>query len=283
MSANGMPTPSVAERTRELLGSLSPGERKVARALLAAYPVAGLETVADLAERAKVSAPTVLRFAGRLGYASYPALQQALMREIHEQMGSPLRRMTDSTPVPDSLGDAATAYVSSIGESFGKLPQSELDLAVELLSDTRLRVTLIGGRFSQVLATYLANHLVLMRGSISVLPSDRLQRDAVLLDLGKRDLMVVFDYRRYDADVVEVARRASAAGARVLLFTDPWLSPAADVATAVIPAQVEAVGPFDSLAPAMSIVETIVAAVNIQLADASRERISRLERSSAAE
>jgi DNA-binding MurR/RpiR family transcriptional regulator len=279
----GSPPPSVAEHTRELLGSLSPGERKVARALLAAYPVAGLETVADLAERAKVSAPTVLRFAGRLGYTSYPALQQALMREIHEQMGSPLRRMTDSTPVPDSLGDAATAYVSSISESFGRLPQSELDLAVELLSDVRLRVTLIGGRFSQVLATYLANHLVLMRGSIAVLPADRLQRDAVLLDLGKRDLMVVFDYRRYDADVVEVARRASAAGARVLLFTDPWLSPAADVATAVIPAQVEAVGPFDSLAPAMSVVETIVAAVNIQLADASRDRITRLEQSSAAE
>jgi DNA-binding MurR/RpiR family transcriptional regulator len=66
------------------------------------------------------------------------------------------------------------------------------------------------------------------------------------------------------------------------LFTDPWLSPAADVATAVIPAQVEAVGPFDSLAPAMSIVETIVAAVNIQLADASRDRISRLEQLSRA-
>jgi DNA-binding MurR/RpiR family transcriptional regulator len=284
MSKPAPDTGSVADRTRDLLGSLSPGERKVARALLAAYPVAGLETVADLADRAKVSAPTVLRFAARLGYSSYPLLQQALMREIHEQMGSPLRRMSDTStppPLPGSLTEVAAAYVASVNESFARIPQSELDLAVDLLSDSRLGITLIGGRFSQVLATYFANHLVLMRPAVAVLPTDRLQRDATLLDLGKRDLLVVFDYRRYDADVVEVARRANKNGARVLLFTDPWLSPAAEIATAVIPAQVEAVGPFDSLAPAMSVVETVVAAVNIRLARTSKERITRLERDDA--
>lgn len=269
---------SVADRTRALLGSLSPGERKVARALLAAYPVAGLETVADLAERGQVSAPTVLRFSARLGYPSYPQLQAALMREVHEQMGSPLRRMSDdSGTMPDSLSDVAKAYMASIAESFDRLPASELERAVDLLSDTRLRVWLVGGRFSRILATYLANHLVLIRGSVGELPEDRLQREAALLDLGKRDLVVVFDYRRYDTELVELATTASRNGARVLLFTDPWLSPVADIATAVIPAQVEAVGPFDSLASAISLVEAVVAAVNVRMEKSSRERIGRLE------
>lgn len=45
---------SVAELTRSAMGRLSTGERKVARALLSAYPVAGLETVAELASRSGV-------------------------------------------------------------------------------------------------------------------------------------------------------------------------------------------------------------------------------------
>jgi len=272
------PGGSVADRTRTLLGSLSPGERKVARALLAAYPVAGLETVADLAERAKVSAPTVLRFASRLGYSSYPQLQAALMREVHEQMGSPLRRMIDDGgAIPEAPGEVARSYVNAIVDTFERLPSDELDRAVDLLADTRSRIWLVGGRFSHVLAIYLANHLVLIRGGVNLLPDDRLRRDAAVLDLGKRDLVVVFDYRRYDAELAELGDAASRAGARVLLFTDPWLSPVADVAHAVVPAQVEAVGPFDSLTAAMSVVEAVVAALNARLAPSSMTRLRRLE------
>ncbi|GAA1150421.1 hypothetical protein [Ornithinicoccus hortensis] len=42
------PPVTVAQLTRDRLGELSAGERKVGRALLSAYPVAGLETVAQL-------------------------------------------------------------------------------------------------------------------------------------------------------------------------------------------------------------------------------------------
>ena len=62
----GLDPLGVAERTREAMGSLTASERKVARALLSMYPVAGLGTVAELAERAGVSSPTVVRFVARL-------------------------------------------------------------------------------------------------------------------------------------------------------------------------------------------------------------------------
>ncbi|MEV6986170.1 hypothetical protein AB0M95_33595 [Sphaerisporangium sp. NPDC051017] len=51
---------SVAERIRGRMGQLSAGERKVARALLAHYPSAGLGSTHELAQRAGVSAPTVV-------------------------------------------------------------------------------------------------------------------------------------------------------------------------------------------------------------------------------
>ena len=82
----------LSEVVRASLDTSSSVDRKVARALLANYPIAGLETVAELAERANVSPSSVVRFVGRLGFSGYPAFQKRLMREVHEQLGSPLEQ-----------------------------------------------------------------------------------------------------------------------------------------------------------------------------------------------
>src|SRR6185312_6439984 len=58
----------VGELVRQRLDSLSPAERRLARVLLASYPIAGLESVARFAERAGVSPPTVTRFIAKLGF-----------------------------------------------------------------------------------------------------------------------------------------------------------------------------------------------------------------------
>ena len=65
---------SIAESIRQGLARLTPTERKPAMALLANYPVPGLETVAQFARRAGVSGPTILRLVAKLGFASYPAV-----------------------------------------------------------------------------------------------------------------------------------------------------------------------------------------------------------------
>ena len=80
----------VADRIREALPNLPRAERRAARTVLAAYPVAGLETVARLAARARVSGPTIIRLVTRLGFEGFPSFQQALLREIDERATSPL-------------------------------------------------------------------------------------------------------------------------------------------------------------------------------------------------
>ena len=89
------------------MDSLSNAERKVARALLARYPSAGLTTVAQLAGEAQVSAPTVLRFAGRLGYSGFADLQRALIAELNDD-GSPLRQYEQKRAAEG--GDGAVSY-----------------------------------------------------------------------------------------------------------------------------------------------------------------------------
>lgn len=271
---------TVADGVRAVMGDFSVSERKVGRALLAAYPVAGLETVAQLAQRAGVSPPTVVRFVSRLGFSGYPAFQQALMREVHERMGSPLEQFAEKHGAladQELLPYAASTFIGTLAHSFDELPEAEFTKAVDTICDRRKRIWLLGGQFSRVLAAYLAAHLRLLRTGVSEVGSAADLRSTLIADADKNTALIVFDYRRYDADVVAFSRLVAERGGTVVLLTDPWLSPAAEFAQAVLPARVEAPSPFDSLVPAMAVVEALVAAVTETMGDAGRARLENFE------
>ena len=66
--------------------------------------------------------------------------------------------------------------------------------------------------------------------------------------------------------------------ATVVLITDPWLSPIADLADHVLTVDVEAPSPYDSMVPSVALVEALVAGVVAKLGKTTRSRISNLER-----
>src|SRR5215475_14864055 len=84
------PDVTVAERLQLKLAELTPAERKVARALMAEYPVRGLQPVAKLAATAGVSAPTVVRLVSKLSFDSYAGFQRSLKSEVSARLSSPL-------------------------------------------------------------------------------------------------------------------------------------------------------------------------------------------------
>ena len=95
----------VGELVRQRLDSLSPAERRLARALLATYPI--VESVARFAERARVSPPTVTRFITKLGFHGYPEFQENLRDEVQARLSSPLERYREEpqqeSPVKTAL------------------------------------------------------------------------------------------------------------------------------------------------------------------------------------
>ena len=149
---------------------------------------------------------------------------------------------------------------------------------LELLADVRRRVMVLGGRVSAPLARYLAHQLHLLRPGIALVDAERSTPAQELIDLRKGDILVIFDYRRYQADTIESAQVTSAQGGNVILFTDPWLSPASAYARQVITTSVDTVGPFDSLVGAMAVVEAVVAAVLSRLGPRAESRMQNLER-----
>lgn len=271
----------VGELVRLRIGTLSPAERRLARVLLASYPIAGLESVARFAERAGVSPPTVTRFITKLGFRGYPEFQEVIRTEIQARLSSPLARYRDEPAgrATDSvLSDALEVSGNTLKATLRLLSHRDVEEAVELLADVRRRVMVLGGRVSGQLAHYLAGQLHLLRPGIGVVDSERSTPAQQLIDLRKGDVLVVFDYRRYQADTIETARVAHAQGCNVILFTDPWLSPASASARQVLVTSVDTVGPFDSLVGATAVVEAVVAAVLNRLGSKAQARMQSLDR-----
>jgi DNA-binding MurR/RpiR family transcriptional regulator len=270
--------PRVGEVVRQRLDSLSPAERRLARVLLASYPIAGLESVARFAERAAVSPPTVTRFITKLGFRGYPEFQESLRHEVQARLSSPLARYRDEPKRDSAVNDALDAATHNLKTSQELLSERDLKEAVELLADVRRRVLVLGGRVSATLARYLTGQLHLLRPGIGLVDAERSAPAQQLIDMRKTDLLVVFDYRRYQPDTIESARIAASRGCNVILFTDPWLSPASAFARQVLVTSVDMVGPFDSLVGAVAVVEALVVAVLRRLGPKAEARMQSLER-----
>jgi DNA-binding MurR/RpiR family transcriptional regulator len=256
----------------------SSAERKVARVVLTNSPTVGLETVARLAELAGVSGPTVIRFVNRLGFDSFIDFQRAVRSELDARMASPVSRYAQqgaAGEIDQVIGQHRDIFVRDLQETFDLLSPREFQAAVGLLADVRRRLWIAGGRFSRVLAEYLHLHLQQLRPNTHLLGHDPAGRVAAVLDAGRRDVLVVFDYRRYETETVDLARAVAASGATVVLFTDRWLSPIADVAEIVLPSVLESPSPFETLVPGLAVVEAVVAGLVSAMGDSARRRVGR--------
>lgn len=267
---------SVAETINERLPQMPARERRAAQALVAAYPLLGLKTVAEFAQQAGVSSPTILRFVGRLGFQNYPEFQAALQLELAEQLQSPLLR-TLQMPRTEGAPPTVDATLENIRETFGHIPPRQMAEIVERLSTSRSRIYLVGGRFTDAIASYMAAHLAIIRPDVLHLGGQEGTWSSRLVDMGRRDALVVFDIRRYQDSLSEFAERAHRRGVAIILLTDQWLSPIARFARCVVACRTAVPSQWDSTASLFVVAETLIGEVSRSLERESSRRIRALE------
>lgn len=263
--------------------SLTPSEERIVQVLLTDYPAAGLGTATSLAKRAGVSDPTVVRLAMKLGFEGFPALQRRLLADVEARLHSPLLMMEAKRPDMGTDGEqgAAIAYMHSVANNLNKAltstPLASYQRAARLIMDTKGKVVLLGGRYSRFIAGMLAAYLLQFRPDVMHIDALSAQKTDVLVDLGKRDLLIVFDYRRYQLDVVAFAQLAAARRVRILLFTDPWLSPISAFSELTLTCPIEVNSPYDTMASSVAQIEAVVAQILASIEKRTRERIEELE------
>ncbi|QGN32174.1 MurR/RpiR family transcriptional regulator [Microlunatus sp. Gsoil 973] len=260
-------------RGRITSASLRPSERRVALCLLADYPAAALSTAGELARTARVSTQTVIRFVRALGFASFADLQDALREELRAGLG-PLSKLRSR-----SIGETAdlAGFARVIGDraihGFERIPATGIEAAVDLLTDQRGQLLTVGGRFSTVLARHLATNLQALRAGVRLLDDPPGASLPDVVDLGARDVVVVFDVQRYQPAMSRLAATAAGKQASVLVITDEPGSPAADHAAVRLAVDVAAPSALDTLAGGLLLVEYLVARVLDRLGESAQQRL----------
>lgn len=272
------PAADLFARLQQELPSLGHREARAARYLLANFPLAGLTTVAEFAEQSGVSTATVLRLVKRLGFSVYAQFQGALKEHLETRLQSPLKRIETARGVE---GDYLDRYFGQLADHMaamrGTLDRAAFDAVATLLADGRRDVHVIGGRYSGHIADYFAELLVTVRPKVHPVAGQTQRWSQHLLDINRGSVLVVFDVRRYQADVVEFARLAALRGATVVVFTDPWLSPAARIARHVITFPVTSVSAFDIVSVGNAVAEALLGLVVQKCGVGGKERMVALE------
>jgi len=272
--------PSLAERIRQRMESFTPSEKRAAHTLLSHYPFAGLSTVAEFASRAGISAPSALRFVTRLGFGGFPDFQKHLREELEAQLLPPLAKASpaDMSQGAPALASFAETVIGNLRATVENIAPAEFDAVVALLSDQRRHIHFTGGRFTGALARYAESHFRIVRSHVDFIEGQpALWRDR-MIEIGRKDVIVAFDIRRYQEDVTALCEAAAKQGATIVLLTDPWLSPIARVARHVLPAHIVAPSNWDSSTGLLLITEALVATVTKRLWTTAKPRMEAVEK-----
>lgn len=267
------------EELRLALPDLTRAERQLASHILSNYPVAALGSITALAQAAGVSSPTVVRLVQKLGYKGYPDFQHALRGQVEAMLVSPLVKQARAAGAGEGhvLSRFAGAVMENLQATVSQIDPAAFDAAAALLADPTRRIFAMGGRITHAIADYFVTLMKVIRPEVQLMSDMSNAWPPALLDMKPGDVLLVFDIRRYENAVLQVAEVAREQGAEIVLVTDRWVSPAAAHATHVLPCHIEAPSAWDSNAGLMVLVEALLAAVQGLTWTVTEARMKRLE------
>ncbi|MCZ7535139.1 MAG: MurR/RpiR family transcriptional regulator [Acidimicrobiia bacterium] len=264
---------TVSALVAEAAVHLTPAERRVAEAVIDDPKLVAFGTVAQLAARSSTSGPTVLRFAGRLGFVGFVDLQAFVREQIADQLRPATERIRER-PATDVVARTLTTDLDNVRTTLEGVDEAAFAATVGVLADRQRSVYVLAGEDSRGVGVVLATQLDLLRDRVTLIEGSSVRVSRQIAEIAPGDVVVAVDHRRYERWLLEAARRAVSAGAVLVAVSDSALSPLAEAAARVFVAGVRGVGPFDSHAGAFALVHALVAGVAAKL---RRRAVGRLD------
>jgi DNA-binding MurR/RpiR family transcriptional regulator len=238
------PDPTAADyspttvRARGLLPSLSPAEQRVARVVIDEAATAARLTISDLAERARTSETTVIRFCRAMSFGGYSELRLILAAEAGrvseaatagEPVGGDISETDDLAQVVKKI---AFADARAVEETAVQIDIAVLEQVVDLVVGAR-RVDIYGVGASAFVGSDFQQKLHRI-GRVAYAWSDMhlALTSAALLD--ERDVAFGISHTGTTTDTIEAFREAGRRGARTVALTNFPKSPIARAADLVL-------------------------------------------------
>jgi len=215
---------------------LTPAQRRIAQCLLERGPRAAYLSSGEVAELARVSQPSVTRFAVALGYDGYPALRRAL-RNLDGPAGSSAADENELQHAVRGEGEILARLADRLAD--GGADRAAVAEAGKLLANTR-PLPVLGLRSAAPLAGYFGYFAAKVHPDVRVLDhggsvlADRLEQAR---GAGATAMLAVV-LPRHPREALDALRDARAAGLSVVVLTDSPVAPAAQAADVALTAAV---------------------------------------------
>lgn len=221
-------------RLRGIVPSLTPAEERVAAQVLADARRASDLTITELAQEAKTSETTVLRFCKRLGLKGYPQLRLALAAESampreRRMAGSDI---SASDTIDDIIAKVAMVDSSAVEETAQQLDRDALTAAVDAVARAT-RVDVYGIAASATVGADLQQKLHRI-GVVSFAWNDPHIALTSATLLTKQDVAIGISHSGTTSETIESLAVARRHGARTIAVTNFPLSPLAQSADIVL-------------------------------------------------
>ena len=214
------------QKIQNIYAALRPSERKVADYILSYQGKAGELLIEELAREAKVSQPTVVRFAKAVGYKSFREFKYAMMQEEmrertegrEEELGLYGFRLSSKDRLEEIPGKIVTTSIQMLEETLKSIRKKEFERAVDaiLAADN---IVIYGVENSLCTVNDLLTKLTYL-GLNCRTYTDYYLQNVSAGNLTKKDLAIGVSYSGYSRNTVEVMRAAKKAGARTLVLTN---------------------------------------------------------------
>ena len=266
----------VVERIMTHADRLTSTERKIAEVLAGEPQTIAFGTVAQVADRAGTSGPSVVRLAVKLGYGGFVDLQSDVQSELASQLGPAHDRIRQRPPT-DLLARAQEAEQDNVFSTLRAVVLETLEAAANRLADRRHRVWVLAGEVTGPVAAVFAGQVGQLRDGVTQVSGSEVAVSRSLAGLEVADTLVVIDIRRYERSLVSTTRLARERGAAVIAMTDSPLSPLAAGAEHTFFMSARGVGPFDSLTGGIALANVIATAVAARLRQSAPARLDAIE------
>lgn len=250
-------------RLAEARGQLSPNDERVAEFVRASLPELAFHTAESLAQGAGVSAAAVVRFARRLGFASFRELRDRARVELQSEQ---------APPAESSRGSALTRKTQRDISNLELLPRlldGPLHAAAAALGAAE-QIWFVANRETYGLAVYAYRLLHQARHGVGIV--DPSYPDPIR-DLGPGDALIACTFRPYARATLDAVDAARAAGVTIVLLTDGLAHDFIHAGDTVLAVPVDSPTLFLSFTPALCVLETLVALVAMSDVDETYETL----------
>jgi DNA-binding MurR/RpiR family transcriptional regulator len=268
------------ERVSQNAERFTAADQKIADFLVRKYPHSLLEKASALAETLDVNVSTVTRFFRKIGYGSIREANREVRDELPFLMHSPVKRSRQRKLPPDHalLQSIMDQDLANIRNTFNGITGRDINTWIDLLSDTQRSIYITGARKLHALSFYLYSQLNPVRQNVCMLGNDQNYLPELLMRVRSKDVLVVFNFRRYPKINSRLSEIFTCCGGDIVLITDSVMAPLCKSATVKFVVVTQGPAVFDSYTAAFSLINALLAKFVKASGTAVTERFAELER-----